>query len=240
MNPVPTLRSHRPAEPACALLAGLIPADVCERWRRAAEAHLASVRCREVPAIDLGLAIALLTRAGGFGRYRAVIGERPVCNLDECWVRRQFPARAAVLRAGSHSWHQDGALRHDFTRPAALRQSDGQGLLDMLTCWIALTPCGIDAPGLELVRTECLGLSMPAELTEDAVARRFDETAFWRPAMAAGDALLFRGDVLHRTHVTPAMRRDRFSVELRFFDGDRWPARLTGDRCVAVDGEAGR
>lgn len=231
----PPLATPLAHEPGCALLPGLVPAEVCDRWRRVAEAHATSVRCRDVPAIDLRIACALLADAGVFERYRDLVGARPACNLDECWLRRQFPPGAAAPGAGPHSWHQDGALRHDFTRPAAAMPGDGQGLLDMLTCWIALAPCGSHAPGLELVRTERLGLSMPVELGHPAVARRFPEDAFWRPAMAAGDALLLRGDVLHRTHATPAMRRDRSSLELRFFDGERWPQRLAIDRSVLLD-----
>ena len=57
-------------------------------------------------------------------------------------------------------------------------------------------------------------------------------TSPFEPVDESGDALLFRGDVLHRTHVTPRMTRDRTSIELRFFAADRIPERLRGDQFV--------
>ena len=211
------------------LLPGLIPAGVCARWRCLAEMHATSVRCRDVPAIDLEYVCARLADAGVFAAHRDLLGARPACNLDECWLRRQFAARHSRPGAGPHSWHQDGALGHAYAGGATPATAD-PALLDMLTCWIALGPCGTDAPGLELLRTGRLGLVEPPQLAPDAITRRFGAAAMWRPVMAAGDALVFAGDVLHRTHTLPSMTRDRSSVELRFLDGERWPQRLAGDR----------
>ena len=183
-----------------------------------------------MPAIDpTDIACALASR-GIFERHRATLGARPVCDLDECWVRRQFPAGARTGAHGPHSWHQDGALRHDF----AVQASRPAAPLSMLTCWLALTPCGIDAPGLELVRCARLPLLRPEELTPQRIDARFPAAARWRPSLAAGDALVFRGDVLHRTHVDAAMTFERSSLELRFFDADRVPLRLASDRFADV------
>lgn len=238
MNSTAARRSRSPPETgACALVPRLLPADLCARWRAVAERHPTSVRCRDVPGLDLAIAWSDLARAGVFDRYRSVLGERPACDLDECWVRRQFPLGHEMAGRGPHSWHQDGALKFDFGGHAGTPSRQGS-LLGMLTCWIALTPCGIDAPGLELVRGERLGLLTPDELNSESVARRFAADAFWRPAMAPGDTLLFEGDVLHRTYVDPTMRSGRSSVELRFFNGDRLPERLAGDRCAAVAASA--
>jgi hypothetical protein len=99
----------------------------------------------------------------------------------------------------------------------------------MLTCWIALTPCGDDAPGLEIVVPPIGHALAPQELTAERVEARFAGHVFERPVLEAGDALLLSGDALHRTHATPAMRLDRTSIELRLFDPQALPARLAGD-----------
>jgi len=160
---------------------------------------------------------------------RAELRSRIACDLDQAWVRRQYaPANYAPLHA-PHGWHQDGALGFDF-----LSHQNGcfpsDALLTMATCWIALEACGVDAPGLELVTRRLEALLPPAELTDDRVRARFAPEEFQRPMIEPGDALLFRGDILHRTHVTPAMTKDRTSIELRFFPADNLPVRLKGDR----------
>ncbi|MEO7151863.1 MAG: phytanoyl-CoA dioxygenase family protein [Burkholderiaceae bacterium] len=194
------------------------------------------MRCRDLPGLDLDGLGAWLARAGVFAAHRDLLGNRPAVDLDECWVRRQVPTAATRPGSGPHSWHQDGALRHDFSRAA---DAPGQGLLTMLTCWIALTPCGLDAPGLELIRTDRLDLLTPPELRSDAIAHRFPASAHWRPMMGIGDALVFTGDVLHRTHVDAGMTHGRCSLELRFFDATRWPDRLAGDRRAEVQASEG-
>ena len=44
-----------------------------------------------------------------------------------------------------------------------------------------------------------------------------------------GDALLFDGLCVHRTHLTVAMTQPRLSLELRSFKADALPARVAGD-----------
>jgi hypothetical protein len=179
-------------------------------------------------------AIFAAIRAGPAGAWITdQLGNRIACDLDQAWVRRQFaPGNYPPLHA-PHGWHQDGALRFDyFSHPDGIFPPDA--LLSMVTCWIALTPCGVDAPGLEIVTRRLDGLLAPTDLVEDRVRARFAAGEFWRPILAPGDALLFRGDLLHRTHVTPAMTRDRTSIELRFFPADRCPARLQDDRFIPL------
>ena len=172
--------------------------------------------------------------AGTAGEWiKHELGNQVACDLDQAWVRRQYaPGNYPSLHA-PHGWHQDGALRFDYlSYPGGLFPSDA--LLPMVTCWIALGPCGVMAPGLELVRQRLPGLVAPADLTAERVRTRFAPEEFWRPELARGDALLFRGDILHRTHVTPAMKQDRTSIELRFFPGDIHPARLKDDRFLPL------
>ncbi len=57
-------------------------------------------------------------------------GERPALSANKCTLRR-VPADAST------NWHQDGAfLGRDVTT---------------LNLWLALSPCGADAPGLDIV-----------------------------------------------------------------------------------------
>ena len=155
------------------------------------------------------------------------------CTLTQSWVRRQYaPHRYPPLHA-PHGWHQDGALGFDFlSHPGERFPSDA--LLSMVTCWIALGPCGMDAPGLEIVTPRLGTLLAPGELMDERVRARFAPEEFYRPAMEAGDAVLMRGDILHRTLVRPQMTKDRTSIELRFFEAENLPVRLKGNRFLTV------
>jgi hypothetical protein len=157
------------------------------------------------------------------------------CNLDQAWIRRQYAPQHYPPLHAPHRWHQDGALGFDF-----LAYPDGKfpsdALLPMVTCWIALGSCGVDAPGLEIVRRRIQGLLAPAELADESVRGRFAPAEFWRPELEGGDAIVFRGDILHRTHVMPSMQKDRTSIELRFFAAENLPKRLQGDRFLLLAG----
>jgi hypothetical protein len=145
------------------------------------------------------------------------LNDRVICDPAHAWVRRQFaPAHYPALHA-PHGWHQDGALGFNFAA-----YPDGNyptnALLSMVTCWFALDCCGVEAPGLEIVGQRLAQLLAPAELADERVRKRFPAECFWCPCLNPGDALLFRGDILHRTHVQDSMLRDRTSIELRFFE----------------------
>jgi hypothetical protein len=159
----------------------------------------------------------------------AKLGERSVLDVEQSWVRRQYPHAQAPPFHAPHAWHQDGALGHDFASGAG----EAGGLLEMVTAWIALTPCGDDAPGLELVDEPLAELLPVVALTDEAVRRRFAAGSFRHPVMRPGDAVVFSGGTLHRTHVTAEMHHERLSVELRWFPSERVPARLQADRFVA-------
>jgi ectoine hydroxylase-related dioxygenase (phytanoyl-CoA dioxygenase family) len=217
--------------------AGVATAETCRSWNAAIDrnaGHLSkyssSLRIHSIPEIELlpGL------DCGVFLPWcESVLGGAVVCDLSECWIRRQYAPANYPPQHAPHSWHQDGALRFDFEGEIA--QNRNEGLLEMVTCWIALAPCGVDAPGLELIAESPGVLVAPANLTEERIRTRFPGESFVRPALYAGDALLFRGDVLHRTHVNSSMTRDRTSVELRLFPADRIPPRLTGDEFVRMN-----
>jgi hypothetical protein len=199
-----------------ALQRALLGAATVGRWRSAVDARSeGSLKLSEV--LDLSEVLAALAPLRP--ALQAMLGARLCIDADECWVRRARPA---------HLWHQDGALRHDFLAAPGLPPADA--LLAMRTLWITLTPCGVDAPGLEWAEPSPQHLLVPAELTEAAVDAAWPGRV--HPALDAGDALLFDGALLHRTHRTPAMARPRTSIELRFFAAPA-PARLAGDRMLA-------
>lgn len=136
------------------------------------------------------------------------------CRLEHCWVRKKLAPRN-VAESGYHiqDWHQDGALGVQFP-PVPGPEIPATKLI---TCWIPLNASGKDAPGLEFIPAPQPGLLHFTELNDAALRRRFDAGAFWAPELELGDGLVFRNDVLHRTHVTDQMSGDRISVEYRIF-----------------------
>ena len=158
-------------------------------------------------------------------------GTSACLNVEHSWFRRQYPPDQAPPGHWPHSWHQDGALGFDF-----LAQGDDaaheRGLLEMMTCWIALNPCGQDAPGLEFINDSPRRVLSVDELSDHGLRRHYGPGEFCRPILDPGDALLFGGATPHRTHVTPAMNQNRASLELRFFPAARLPSRLAANRYV--------
>lgn len=209
-------------------LSQLVPAG--QRWAATVSSlTLGAILCDEEIR-----SLAALISTGRINKWlHGELGDSIACDLDQAWVRRQYaPSHYPVFHT-PHGWHQDGALKFDFQAHRA-GEFPPDALLSMATCWIALTPCGAESPGLELVTQRLEGLLTPANLIEEDVRKRFTAELFWRPVMEPGDALLFRGDMLHRTHVTRAMTKDRTSLEFRFFSADNIPSRLKGDRFVRL------
>lgn len=171
------------------------------------------------------------------GWATTVLHDRVLLDRDACWVRRQYPTHAAPAFHAPHGWHQDGALGSDF-RPHGDAAPTDNALAPMLTCWIALSACGRDAPGLEIVAGRQDGLLPVAALGDRELRRRFAASTFFRPTLAPGDALLFMGDIVHRTHVTPGMRESRTSLELRFLATGAIPLRLRRHRFAALRARA--
>ncbi len=146
----------------------------------------------------------VLTEALG-SLMQAALGApiRPL--VESAWVRRQFAPRHMPRYHAPHAWHQDGGLGFDYLNDPDLEG----GLLPMVTCWCPLVSCGEDAPGVAYLPNRPGALLVPEALS-------MISDIGTAPVLAPGDVLMMMGDLLHRTHVTPAMRRDRISVELRF------------------------
>jgi hypothetical protein len=138
------------------------------------------------------------------------LGERPVLSATKCTLRRVRPD------SGSH-WHQDGSFMG--------------GGLRVLNVWLALTRCGLDAPGLDLFPRRFDGLArngtgdaaFPYMPGSDEIARLAAEMPIVRPAFDAGDALLFDELLLHRTAADPSMTATRYAIESWFFAPSAYP-----------------
>jgi hypothetical protein len=133
----------------------------------------------------------------------ACLGFRPLLSAVKTVVRKGEPN--STVR---HVFHQDGLFLH--------RRA--------INIWLALTPAGIDAPGLEILPRRIgfepvgePGSVLPYEVLCERAYETYGEDAFWRPCFQPGDAMIFDESCLHRTHATPMMTRDRFALESWFF-----------------------
>jgi hypothetical protein len=141
----------------------------------------------------------------------AYFGERPALSANKCTLRR-------VPVGTSTNWHQDGAFLGRQVRT--------------LNLWLALSPCGTDAPGLDIIpeRLEdvlptgtdgaLFDWSVSPSLVEE-VAGGVDGVL--RPEFSPGDALLFDHLFLHRTGIAPGMTRERWAIETWFFAPSTYP-----------------
>jgi len=146
-------------------------------------------------------------------------------NLDQVWVRRQFPHH--ISKNGGHQWHQDGALGFNFSNSNADFEN---GLLDMFIVWIPLDTCGADAPGLEFINCRQIRILSLPELIDANLKARYPSALFLKPVVEAGDVLVFGGNMIHRTHKTEKMKCQRTSLGIRIFSGI--PERCAVERYV--------
>ena len=132
-------------------------------------------------------------------------------------------ARKGTLRRISHEgntggWHQDGAFMGVDIRS--------------LNIWLALTHCGDDTPGLDVVArrlTELVptGDGAFAWATSPDAAEKVAAGALVRPVFDAGDALIFDHLNLHRTAIDPGMEHDRHTIETWLFSPSTYAAMTT-------------
>lgn len=151
-----------------------------------------------------------LRAAGVIDAIEGYLAEEVYMSVGKSTLRKVPPTSGT-------GWHQDGAFL-------------GEGIR-VVNCWLALTPCGIDAPGLDLFPRRLpqvletggpragFSWSVCDGLVEDLAA----ETPIVSPQFAAGDALLFDQLFLHRTGVRPGMTRDRLAIETWLFAGSSFP-----------------
>jgi hypothetical protein len=154
--------------------------------------------------------IDVLTAAGIGSILREYLGERPALSAKKTTLRRVPPD------SGS-DWHQDGAFLGADVRS--------------LNVWLALSDCGVDAPGLDvvprrldLVETGTDGAIFDWSVGAPVVERAAGSGGVVRPVFRAGDALLFDERNLHATACSPAMTADRYAVEAWFFAPSTYPS----------------
>jgi hypothetical protein len=146
------------------------------------------------------------------------LGERPTLAVEKCTLRR---ADAATLHP---EWHQDGAFLGDGIRT--------------VDAWFALSRCGREAPGLDLIpkrldRVLATGAGAGTAtffdwvVSANTIARELPGVQVWRPEFEAGDVLLFDHFMLHRTASSPSMRERRYAIESWFFASSVYPTAST-------------
>jgi hypothetical protein len=136
------------------------------------------------------------------------MGEWPALSAAKCNVRR-----TPVHIPGE--WHQDGSFI-------------GTDVCSV-DVWMALSECGRDAPGLDIVPKR-IDYLLPAgpdtvSIPHETVLKtcQAEGAAAVSPVFHPGDVLLFDHLFLHRTAVIPGMSRERYALETWFFAPSRYP-----------------
>lgn len=147
--------------------------------------------------------IEILHESGIGGLAREYVGEDPTIMARKVSLRRNPGNRGG-------GWHQDGAFMGKDIRS--------------INSWIALTPCGVDAPSLDIVGrridhivpTGGAGASNKYSIGP-ADAEAVTAGAIVRPQFDPGDGLLFDHLLLHRTGLDrDTMTKPRHAIEAWF------------------------
>ncbi len=150
-------------------------------------------------------------RAGLREVIGSYLGERPAMSMNKSVLRRVPPDTQGA------DWHQDGAFLGSEIRS--------------LNVWVALSDCGRDAPGMEIVpkrldeiaETGTAGANFDWSVGTAVVERVAAPEGTVTPEFRAGDALLFDHMNLHRTAADPSMTRSRYAIETWFFAPSVYP-----------------
>jgi len=125
-------------------------------------------------------------------------GEQPML------LSRKGTLRRVHFDGHTGGWHQDGGFLGEDIRS--------------LNVWIALTDCGVDAPGMDIVAKRLPGIVQTGSkfatwATNPEAAKEVSADCTVRPVFAAGDAILFDHLCLHRTARKPGMTKIRYAIE---------------------------
>lgn len=139
------------------------------------------------------------------------LGERPLLSANKCTLRKVPPEEM------TGGWHQDGAF---------LGKDIGA-----FNCWISLSHCGVDAPGIDVVTRRFDGIVEPGSdgayfkwsLSDEDVQVAAAGSAIVRPVFEPGDALLFDHRLVHRTGTSPEMTLPRHAIESWWFTRSAFP-----------------
>jgi hypothetical protein len=154
--------------------------------------------------------LELFDAAGLPALVAGYLGEPALMSVHKSTLRRADPSVPGA-------WHQDGKF---------------MGQVRSLNLWLALSRCGDEAPGLDIVpvRLDDLVQTQTDEATLDVlVSQRMAEQSagergVQRPIFEPGDALLFDEMFLHKTGSDPAMPKPRYAIENWFFGGSQFPS----------------
>jgi phytanoyl-CoA dioxygenase PhyH len=151
-----------------------------------------------------------LFEGAGLGKVvTEYLGERSAISMNKSTLRKAQPTDGGA-------WHQDGAFMGDVRA---------------LNVWVALSDCGEDAPGLDIVPRR-LDHVVPTG-TEDAIfpwsvapavaAETAGKEGTVRPVFEPGDVVMFDELCLHSTYLDPGMTKNRYAVECWFFGPSAFP-----------------
>jgi len=151
----------------------------------------------------------LLESAGVPRLVAGYLGEPPLTSVQKTTLRKAEPSVPGA-------WHQDGAFMGDVRS---------------LNLWLALSRCGDEAPGLDVVprRLDAFAATgtdeavLSYQVSQRAAEEAAGGTEIVRPVFEPGDALFFDEMCLHQTASDPSMPNPRFAIENWFFGGSAFP-----------------
>ena len=153
----------------------------------------------------------LFERSGVIDVIGGHLGERPALSIGKSTLRR------VPIDTGT-DWHQDGSFLGRDVRT--------------INVWLALSECGVDAAGLDIVARRVpyvmqtgshgatFNWSVGPGLVETLVEGGVDIAS---PVFEPGDALLFDHLMLHRTGARPNLTKPRWAIETWFFAPSFYP-----------------
>ena len=161
------------------------------------------------PRMTLRL-IDAFASSGLLGTIEGYLGQRPAVSVNKWTLRKVEPG-------GGSDWHQDGAFLGTDIRA--------------MNIWMALSDCGRDAPGMDLVtqridgivETGTEGASFDWSVSPQKIDELLGGEPPLRPAFQAGDVLLFDELFLHQTGTSPEMTQNRYAVETWCFAPGAYP-----------------
>jgi hypothetical protein len=97
--------------------------------------------------------------------------------------------------------------------------------------WVALSPCGVDAPSLDVVARRLDHIVTPGvdgavfdwSVSDTSAERAAGSRPIIRPVFEPGDAILFDEMNLHRTGAGPGLTLPRYAAEMWFFAPSAYP-----------------
>lgn len=172
-----------------------------------------SVWAPDSPAA-LAVLIEEFERARIVDAIETYLGEPAYLSVGKTSLRRVDPNIPTA-------WHQDGAFLGERIRT--------------VNCWVALSDCGEDSPGLDLLprrvdhlcETGTHGTPFDWSIADSIVTSLAHEVGapIVSPRFSAGDALFFDQLFVHQSGIHPGMTKSRYAIEAWHFAGSSFPSR---------------